>query len=53
MISKEFLRSSDISGTQALDIYEMAEIVIIDEDKNLKFGAFQVAMTYFQGFNNG
>lgn len=50
---KEFLSPSDLLKTQILDIYELIEIVIIVEDKNLEFAVFQVVASSFKTFNNG
>lgn len=42
----------DLSGTQALGIYELAEIIVVDEYKNLIFAAFQIVVTIFKVVNN-
>lgn len=53
ILPREFLGPSNLPGTPALDISELVEIVIVNEDKDLKFIAFQVVTLSLKGFNNG
>ncbi len=53
VVSREFLGSSDLPGTQALGIHESAEIVIVGEDEDLVFEALQVVAPSLEGLNDG
>ncbi len=52
VIPGEFLGLTDLPGTQTLGIHESAEIVVVDEDKNLIFVAFQIVAPILEDLNN-
>lgn len=51
MILREFLSPANLSGSQDLNIYKLAEIIIIVKYKKFKFTVFQVVTPSFKGFN--
>lgn len=53
MPARKFLGALNVSGTETFDIYQSAEIVIVDEDKVFKFVSIQIVMTSLQRLNNG
>lgn len=53
IISTKFLNSLTLLRTWTLVIYKLIKIIIIDEEKNLKFRNFSIVTTYFKGFNYG
>lgn len=53
IVTKELLGLTDLTKAQVLCIYELMEVVIINEDKDLVFIAFQVMILSFAYFNNG
>lgn len=53
MISTVFLSPSHLPGTQVLSINELADIVWVSEDKDLKFRALQVLTPSLQVLING
>ncbi len=52
VIPGEFLGPTDLPGTQVLGIHESAEIVVVGEDENLIFAAFQIVAPILEGLND-
>ncbi len=52
VIPGEFLGSTDFPGTQALGIHEWAEIVVVGQDENLIFAAFQIMPPILECLND-
>ncbi len=46
-----FLGPTDLPRTQALGIHESAKIVVVGEDQNLIFAAFQIVTPILDGLN--
>ena len=52
MVSREVLGPPDLSGAQALRIFESTEVVTVNENEDLVFAAFHVLAPSFEGFND-
>ncbi len=52
VILGEFLGPTDLPGTQALGIHESAKIVLVGEDENLIFAAFQIVALILESLND-
>ncbi len=52
VVSKELLGPTDLAGAQTLCIYESTKVVVVSEDEDLVFAAFQVVTPSLKGFNN-
>lgn len=52
IISKKLLDPLDQSGAQAFYVHKLMEFVIVSENKNLIFAAFQVVPPSFKNLNN-
>ncbi len=52
VVLREFLGPADLAGAQTLCIHELTEVVVVSEDKDLVFAAFQVVAPSLKGFNN-
>ena len=53
VVPREFLGPSDLPGTQALGIYESAEILMVGEDEDLVSAALQVVASSLEDLNDG
>lgn len=53
MILKGFLSLANLLKAQVFSIHELLEVVVISEDKDLIFAAFQVVAASFKNLNNG
>ena len=53
MVLRELLGPADLSGAQALCIYEMTEVIMVRKDENLMLAAFQIVTPRLKGFDNG
>ncbi len=52
MVPKELLGPANLSRVWTLGIYKLLKVVVVDEDKNLIFAAFEVVAPSLKGFNN-
>lgn len=52
MVLKELLDLADLSRTWTLVIHELKNVVLVSEDKDLIFAAFQVMASSLKSFNN-
>ncbi len=52
VISRELLGPANLARAQTLRISESTEIVVVSDDKDLIFAAFQVVAPSLKGFNN-
>lgn len=53
MVLKELLRPSNLFGAQAFHIYELKKVIVIFQNQNFVFVAFEVVPPSLEGFNNG
>ena len=53
MVLRELLGPVDLSGAQALRIYETTEVIVVRKDENLMLAAFQVVVPSLEWLNNG
>ncbi len=53
LVSKKLFGKTDLMGAQSFCIYELAEIIMVDQQKNLVFTAFQVMAPSFESLKNG
>lgn len=51
-IPRELLDLANLLKTEILDIHKLLEVVLISEDKNFVFAAFQIIAPSFKDFNN-
>ena len=52
MILKKLLSLTNLTKTQALYIYKLIKVIMIDENKDLVFAALEMMILGFEGFNN-
>ena len=52
MVLGEILGLADLSGAQALGIYEVIKVVIVYKNKHFILAVFQIVMPCFEGFDN-
>ncbi len=52
VVSRKLLGPTDLARAQTLYIHELTEVVMVSEDKDLMFAAFQVVASSLKGFNN-
>ncbi len=52
VVSRELLGPADLAGAQTLRIHELTEVVVVSEDENLVFTAFQIVTPSLKGFND-
>ncbi len=52
VVSRELLSPADLAGAQTLRIHEPTEVVVVSEDEDLVFAAFQVVAPSLKGFND-
>ena len=53
VVLKEFLGPVDLTRAQAFCIHELTEVIIVSEDEDLIFIAFQVVMPSLKNLDNG
>lgn len=51
MIQKKFFILADLFETQALNIYQLVEIIMVNKYKKFKFTVFQLVTPGFRDFN--
>ena len=52
MVSRELLGPADLSGAQALRIYETTEVIMVCKDENLMLATFQIVTPRLEGFDD-
>ena len=52
MVLKELLGPADLSGAQALCIYEMTEVIVVCKNENLMLAIFQVVPPDLESLDN-
>ncbi len=52
MVSKALLGPADLTRAQAFRIHELTEVIIVSQDEDLVFAAFQVVAPSLKGFND-
>ena len=52
MVLRELLGPADLSGAQALCIYETTEVIVVRKDKNLMLATFQVVAPGLESLND-
>ena len=53
VITRELLGPTDLSGAQALRIYELTKVIVVRKDENLMLTAFQVVTPSLECLNDG
>ena len=53
VITRELLGPTDLSRAQALRIYELTEVIVVCEDKDLMLAAFQKVAPSLECLNDG
>ena len=52
VVSRELLGLANLIKAQTFYIYKLTKVVMVNEDENLVFVAFQVVVPSFKNFNN-